>query len=140
MKDKDAGTKTEEGDPNGVDQSLMGEGDAVTGEEAPEIVTFAEQMPEFSGGEEARMAFLQKNLQFPPLARENGIEGRVVVQFVVGTDGKISQVEALTKKGWGLEEEAVRVAKMMPDWKAGKQNGKAVPVRYTMPIVFKLSN
>jgi protein TonB len=140
MEDKEAAAKTEEGDPNGVDQSLLGDGDAVTGDEAPEIVTFAEQMPEFDGGDEARVAFLQKNLQYPPLARENGIEGRAVVEFVVGLDGKISEVRALTKKGWGLEEEAVRVAKLMPPWKAGKQNGKAVPVRYTMPIVFKLSN
>ena len=139
MKDKDASTKAVEGDANGVDQSLIGTGDGVT-EAAQEIMTFVEQMPEFEGGEDARQAFLGRNLQYPPLARENGIEGKVVVKFVVGGDGKISQVEALTHKGWGLEEEAIRVAKMMPGWKAGKQNGKAVPVWFTMPITFKLSN
>ena len=140
MKDKDAGAKTEEGDPNGIDKSLLGNGDAVTGEPAPEIVTFAEQMPEFEGGDEARVSFLSKNLNYPPLARENGIEGRVQIQFVVGTDGKISEVLPLTKKGWGLEEEAARVVKMMPNWKPGKQNGKTVPVRFSIPIVFKLQN
>lgn len=138
MKDKDAGAKTEEGDVNGVDASLLGDGDGVTGEEAPEIVTFAEQMPEFEGGEEKMREFLSKNLQYPPNARENGIEGRVVLKFAVGTDGKISQIEALTKKGWGLEEEAIRVVKMMPPWKAGKQNGKAVNVWFNLPVSFKL--
>jgi protein TonB len=138
MKEKDAGAKTEEGDPNGVDQSLLGDGDGVTGEEAPEIVTFAEQMPEFEGGEAEMNRFLSKNIQYPQMAKESGFEAKVVIKFAVGVDGKITQVEALTKKGWGLEEEAIRVVKMMPPWKPGKQNGKAVPVWYNLPITFKL--
>jgi protein TonB len=140
MKDKDAGPKTEEGDPNGIDKTLLGDGDGTIGDAAPEIVTFAEQMPEFEGGDEARISFLQKNINYPPLARENSIEARVQIQFVVGLDGKISEVTPLTHKGWGLEEEAVRVVKMMPPWKPGKQNGKTVPVRFSIPIVFKLAN
>jgi protein TonB len=139
MKDKDAGVKTEEGDPNGIDASLLESGDGVTGDTGPEIVTFAEQMPEFEGGTEEMMKFLQKNLNYPPVARENGIEGRVVLQFVVDKDGKISQVEVLKKLGWGLEEEAVRVVKTMPPWKPGKQNGKPVIVRFTLPVVFRLN-
>jgi protein TonB len=139
MKDKDAGVKTEEGDPNGVDESLLSDGDGLTGDVGPEIVTFAEQMPEFEGGQEEMMRYLQKNLNYPPVARENGIEGRVVLQFVVGTDGKISQIEVLKKLGWGLEEEAVRVVKTMPAWRPGKQNGKPVFVKFTLPIVFKLN-
>jgi len=137
MKDKEAGAKTEEGNPNGVDLSLVSGNDVG---DVQEIVTFAEQMPEFEGGDDARISFLQKNLNYPPLARENSIEARVQIQFVVGLDGKISEVTPLTKKGWGLEEEAVRVVKMMPSWKPGKQNGKTVPVRFSIPIVFKLAN
>jgi protein TonB len=139
LKDKDAGVKTVEGDPNGVDPSLLETGDGLTGDEGPQIVTFAEQMPQFEGGQEEMMKYLQKNLNYPPVARENGIEGRVVLQFVVGTDGKISQIEVLKKLGWGLEEEAVRVVKAMPPWRPGKQNGKPVYVKFTLPIVFKLN-
>jgi protein TonB len=138
MKDKDAGNKTVEGDPEGVDASLLESGDGLTGEEATEIVTFAEQMPEFPGGQEAMMAFLSKNIQYPPMARENGIEGRVVLQFVVDKDGNISNIEIVKKLGWGLEEEATRVVKTMPAWKPAKQNGKPVVLRMILPIVFKL--
>lgn len=138
MKEKDAGVKTEEGDPNGVDASLLESGDGVTGDTGPEIVTFAEQMPEFEGGTEAMMNYLAKNINYPNIARENGIEGRVVLQFVVGIDGKISQIEVLKKLGWGMEEEAIRVVKSMPPWRPGKQNGKPVYVKFTLPVVFKL--
>ena len=138
FKEKEVGKETVEGNPNGVDLSLVQGNDV--GDAAPEIVTFAEQMPEFEGGDDARISFLQRNLNYPPLARENSIEARVQIQFVVGLDGKISEVTPLTHKGWGLEEEAVRVVKMMPPWKPGKQNGKTVPVRFSIPIVFKLAN
>lgn len=138
MKDKDAGVTTVEGDPNGVDASLTegGEGDG----DAPEILTFAEQMPEFSGGAEEMYKYLSKNIAFPPLARENGVEGKVVLTFVVGSDGKISQIEQVGKKlGWGCDEEAVRVVKGMPSWTPGKQNGKPVTVKFTLPIRFQLN-
>ncbi len=138
MKDKEASTKTEEGDAEGVDASLLETGDGVTGE-APEIMTFAEQMPEFNG-DLAR--YLGDNIKYPALARENGIEGQVVLQFVVGKDGKIdeSSITIVKKVGWGLEEEAVRVVKGMPKWKEGKQNGNPVYVKCTLPIRFKLDN
>jgi protein TonB len=139
MKDKEADVKTEEGDPNGVDQSLLETGDGVTGEENV-ILTFAEQMPEFPGGAEELMHFLHKNTNYPPNARENGVDGRVILQFVVGTDGKISNIEVVKGRGWGLDEEAVRVVKMMPPWKPGKQNGKPVTVKFTLPFQFKLGN
>jgi|694.fasta_scaffold143956_2 protein TonB len=140
MKDKDAGVKTVEGDPEGVDESLV-EGDGLAGEAAPEIMTFAEQMPEFDGnvGE-----YLGRNIQYPSLARDNGIEGLVVLQFVVGKDGKIDDqsinVVSKNKLGWGMEEEAIRVVKGMPAWKPGKQNGNPVYVKCTLPIRFKLDN
>jgi protein TonB len=114
-------------------------GDGVTGDTGPEIVTFAEQMPEFEGGQEDLMKYLSKNIVYPPVAKENGIEGRVILQFVVGTDGKISQIDVVKKLGWGMEEEAVRVVKSMPPWRPGKQNGKPVTVRFTLPVVFKLN-
>ncbi|GAB1447085.1 energy transducer TonB [Bacteroidota bacterium] len=139
MKDKDAGVATVEGDPDGVDQSLI-EGPAGDGDAAPEIMTFAEQMPEFSGGAEELYKYLSKNIQYPPLARENSIEGKVILSFVVGADGKISQIEQVGKKlGWGLDEEAIRVVKSMPPWTPGKQNGKPVYVKFTLPIHFQLN-
>ncbi len=136
MKDKDAGVTTVEGDPNGVDASLTegGDGDG----EAP--LTFAEQMPEFPGGVEELYKYLGKNIQYPQMARENSIEGKVVLTFVVDKDGKISNIESAGKKlGWGCDEEAVRVVKSMPAWTSGKQNGKAVIVKFTLPIRFQLN-
>lgn len=139
LKDKDAGKATVEGSADGVDASLLenaGDGEG----SGPEIMTFAEQMPEFAGGIEEMYKFLQKNIQYPPLARENGIQGKVVLSFVVGADGKISSIEQVGKKlGWGLDEEAIRVVKAMPPWTPGKQNGKPVFVKYTLPIKFQLN-
>jgi protein TonB len=84
--------------------------------------------------------YLGKNINYPPLARESGIEGKVILTFVVGTDGKITQIEQVGKKlGWGCDEEATRVVKSMPGWKPGKQNGKEVTVKYTLPISFRLN-
>jgi protein TonB len=140
MKDKDAGTKTIEGDPDGIDMTLLeGSGDGLVGDVGPEIVTFAEQMPEFNG---SLADFLSRNIQYPSVARENGIEGQVVLQFVVGKDGKIDpgSITVVRKVGWGLEEEAIRVVKNMPAWKPGKQNGNPVYVKCTLPIRFKLDN
>ncbi|UPK71100.1 energy transducer TonB [Chitinophaga filiformis] len=108
--------------------------------EKEEVFTFVEIMPSFPGGEEALSKFLQKNLRYPHLAQETGIEGKVFVQFVVDTEGKVSEVQAVgARKGGGLEEEAVRVVKLMPNWKPGKQSGRAVSVRYNLPIGFTLA-
>lgn len=137
MKDKDAGTETVQGDPNGVDASLLQSGDGDnTGEAEPEIVTFAEQMPELEDLNE----FLARNINYPEMAKANGQEGKVIVQFVVGRDGKISDVEILKKGGWGFDEAALEVVKKMPAWKPAKQNGKPVPLRMTLPIKFTLQN
>ena len=109
-------------------------------EEKSTIFTFVEIMPSFPGGEEALAKFLQKNLRYPRMAQESSIEGRVFVQFVVNTDGRISDVQTVGGvKGAGLEEEAIRVVKMMPNWKPGKQNREPVMVRFNLPIGFKLS-
>ncbi len=104
------------------------------------IVTFAEQFPQFPGGDSAKIKFLNDHIIYPSLACENNIETRVQIQFVIDKHGKISDVKALTHKGWGLEEEAIRVVKLMPNWIPGKQNGRLVNVRFSIPIVFKLNH
>lgn len=104
-----------------------------------EIVSYVEIMPSFPGGEEALSRFLQKNIRYPHMAQENGIEGKVFVQFVVNFEGKISDVQTVgARRGGGLEEEAMRVVKLMPNWKPGRQNGQSVSVRYNLPIGFRL--
>jgi protein TonB len=108
-------------------------------EAKPQIFTYVEQMPEFPGGLTELTKFLSKNLRYPPAARENGIEGRVVLQFVVDESGKISDIQVLRDIGGGTAEEAERVVRMMPPWKAGKQNGNPVKVYYKLPVTFKLS-
>ncbi len=101
-------------------------------------VLIAEQMPEFVGGIKAMMEYVQKNVQYPNMARDNGIEGTVALRFVVNENGNISDIELLRGIGSGCDQEAVRVVQSMPTWKPGKQNGKAVKVYFTLPIKFKL--
>ncbi|MBX7140594.1 MAG: TonB family protein [Chitinophagales bacterium] len=111
---------------------------AVVEEAKPQIFTYVEQMPDFPGGQTELMKYLQKNLRYPPAARENGIEGRVVLQFVVDEQGTISDIQVLRDIGGGCAEEAVRVVKNMPPWKPGKQNGNPVKVYFKLPVTFKL--
>lgn len=111
---------------------------AVEEPKQPAIFTYVEQMPEFPGGDQALLQFLQKNLRYPPAARENGIEGTEVVQFVVDESGNISDIQVLRDIGGGCADEATRVVKMMPPWKPGRQNGNAVKVYFKLPITFKL--
>ena len=102
--------------------------------------TYVEQMPQFRGGEAAMLKFLGSNIRYPQEASATGLEGLVVVSFVVDTDGSISDVQTLKKLGQGTDEEAQRVIKLMDGkWKPGSQSGKLVPVRYTLPIRFALS-
>ena len=98
-----------------------------------------EVLPEFVGGDEARIKFLQENLVYPKVAREIGIEGKVIVEFVVEPNGTLSNFKVARGAAPALDEEALRVAKLMPKWKPGKQRGKEVRVRYTMPITFTLN-
>jgi periplasmic protein TonB len=102
-----------------------------------EIFTIVEEMPSFPGGEEALFAYLQKEVKYPPMAKDAGISGVVYLQFVVGTDGKIKDVKVL-RGVKGLDEEAIRVVEKMPSWKPGKQRGKSVPVYFNLPIRFTL--
>ena len=109
--------------------------------EKPDKVIFdvVEQMPQYPGGDEARIKYLSKNLKYPEEARREGIEGKVFVTFVVEKDGSITGAKILRGIGGGCDEETIRVIENMPDWEPGKQKGKAVRVRFNMPIVFKLN-
>jgi protein TonB len=97
-----------------------------------------EIMPEFVGGMDAWAKFLGKNLRYPSQARDEGVQGRVTVSFVVEKNGELSSVKFLRGIGYECDEEAIRVIKKSPFWKPGFQNGRAVRVSYVMPIVFRL--
>ena len=116
--------------------------DIPKGEAPQEEVVFqvVEQMPEFPGGMAECMKFLAHNIKYPVAAQQAKIEGRVIVQFVVGRDGSISNVEAIRGVSPELDAEAIRVVSMMPKWNPGKQRGRAVAVKYSMPIMFRLQS
>jgi TonB family protein len=104
-----------------------------------DVLTMADKMPEFVGGQQAMMQYLKDNLQYPTDAEAEGVEGRVMLQFVVTAEGKIAEVKSIKKDiDNRLQEEGVRVIQSMPDWIPGEQDGKKVNVKFTMPIVFKL--
>ena len=97
-------------------------------------------MPNFPGGITELMGFLKKNILYPSLARENGLEGKVIVKFYVDTDGTVREPVVLKDGvGGGCADEAIRVIKKMPKWTPGTQRGKPVKVYYTLPVSFKLS-
>ena len=113
----------------------------VVEEEEPveeEIFQVVENMPEFPGGMGALMKFLGKNIKYPTIAQENGVQGRVIVQFVVNKDGSIVDPVVVRSVDPYLDKEALRVVKAMPKWKPGMQRGKTVRVKYTVPVTFKL--
>ena len=110
-------------------------------EEEEEEVVFVvvESMPEFPGGQQALFKYLGDNVKYPVIAQENGIQGRVICQFVVNKDGSIVDIEVVRSGGDpSLDKEAIRVIKSMPKWKPGKQRGKPVRVKFTLPVNFKL--
>lgn len=106
--------------------------------EEQQIFQVVEEMPEFPGGMAECLKFLAKNIKYPTIAQENGVQGRVIVQFVVNQDGSIVDPLVVRSVDPYLDKEALRVIKMMPKWKPGKQRGKAVRVKYTVPVTFKL--
>ena len=106
--------------------------------EEQQIFQVVEEMPEFPGGMAECMKFLAKNIKYPTIAQENGVQGRVIVQFVVNKDGTIVDPVVVRSVDPYLDKEALRVIKAMPKWKPGKQRGKAVRVKYTVPVTFRL--
>ncbi len=117
--------------------ALKPEKAATTFNEDP-VFTVVEEMPQFVGGEEAMYKFIGSNINYPIEAKKEGIQGRVVVTFIIEKDGQISNVEILSGIGGGCDEESIRVIKNMPKWIAGKQRGENVRVAYNLPFKFNL--
>ena len=107
-------------------------------EEENKVFDVVEQMPSFPGGNAALMNYLGQNIKYPVIAEENGIQGRVICAFVVNRDGSVVDAEVLRGVDPSLDKEALRVIGTMPKWKPGKQRGKPVRVKYTVPITFRL--
>ena len=107
-------------------------------EEETKVFDVVEQMPQFPGGNAALFEYLSKHIKYPVIAEENGIQGRVIVTFVVERDGSITDVKVVKSVDPSLDKEAQRVVKGMPRWIPGKQNGSAVRVKYTVPVTFRL--
>lgn len=107
-------------------------------EAAQQIFTVVEEMPEFPGGMNELLKYLAKSIKYPVIAQENGIQGRVICAFVVNRDGSIVDAEVLRGVDPSLDKEALRVIMAMPKWKPGKQRGKPVRVKYTVPVTFRL--
>ena len=103
-----------------------------------EVLKAVEEMPQFPGGPSALFEYLSKNIKYPVVAEENGVQGRVIVTFVVERDGSITDVKVVKSVDPSLDKEAQRVVKSMPHWIPGKQNGSAVRVKYTVPVTFRL--
>ena len=102
------------------------------------IFEVVEQMPTFPGGMSALMQYLSKNIKYPPVAEENGIQGRVICTFVVERDGSVSDIRIAKGVDPSLDKEAIRVVSAMPKWIPGRQNGQSVRVKYTLPVTFRL--
>lgn len=118
------------------------ETEPVKAEPKPEVENkvfdVVEQMPSFPGGQSALMQYLSSNIKYPVVAQENGVQGRVVVSFVVERDGSITDVQVARSVDPSLDREAQRVVRNMPRWIPGKQNGQAVRVKYNVPVAFRL--
>ena len=117
---------------NSGDSANKIEGDSVR------IYDVVEQMPSFPGGNQALVEYLSKHIKYPVVAEEKRIQGRVIVTFVVERDGSVTDVRVAKSVHAFLDKEAVRVVSGMPRWIPGKQNGKAIRVRYTVPVTFGL--
>lgn len=107
-------------------------------EVATKVFDVVEEMPSFPGGNGALMSYLNGNTKYPVVAQENGVQGKVIISFVVERDGSISDVKVARSVDPSLDREAQRVVKSMPRWTPGKQNGQTVRVKYTVPVVFRL--
>ncbi len=139
----DPGQKDQKGDPNAeirIDEPV-GNSDIkqVIEDNSNQIFTAVEKNPEFPGGLAAFGNYLKNNIRYPALARENNVQGRVFLQFVVERDGSLTDIRVLRGIGSGCDEEAIRVLKKSPKWTPGIQNGSPVRVQYTVPIAFNLA-
>lgn len=125
-------------EPAYTENALQEEVEQPKPEENKVVFTSVEQMPQFPGGETGLMMHIGSHLIYPPSAVENGIQGRVVVKFVVESDGSIGDVEVVRSKDADLDKEAIRIVKTLPRFIPGRSNGHPVAVWYTIPINFRL--
>ncbi len=127
--------------PSSIDQHDVGKGVEYLVQKEDDTLydpAGVQKMPGFPGGEKELFAYLSRNLRYPDLARQNGIEGQVVLSFVVNKDGSIGDVQVVKSIGGGCAKEALRVVQSMPTWIPGEANGHAVKVRFFLPVIFKL--
>jgi TonB family C-terminal domain len=125
----------------GIDIADLQEHKVVVQDNAPpQVYSHVEVPPQFPGGEAELMKWLHENIQYPIIAMEQGIQGRVVLRFVVGPDGSVGQIEVVRSLDPSCDREAVRQVGRMPKWIPGKQNGNPVYVYYTLPVLFRLQN
>jgi len=125
-------------DKNAVDPRELIENRKIVEEKPEPPIEFAQQMPQYPGGDTELIRYIGNSLRYPTIAAESGIEGRVVLRFVVGKDGSVSDVQVVKTLDPLCDKEAMRVVKSMQRWIPGMQNGRPVSVYYTLPILFKL--
>ena len=138
QKDNEKGTEDRNVTKTLKDEVVVEKKEEKPKEVKEEVFRSVEQMPQFRGGEAALMKYLQSHINYPPMAAENNVQGRVVVQFVVDKTGKVGEVKVVRSVDKDLDKEAVRVCKSLPKFTPGRQNGQAVSVWYTLPVTFKL--
>ena len=138
QKDNEKGTEDRNVTKTLKDEVVVEKKEEKPKEVKEEVFRSVEQMPQFPGGEAALMKYLQSHINYPPMAAENTVQGRVVVQFVVDKTGKVGEVKVVRSVDKDLDKEAVRVCKSLPKFTPGRQNGQAVSVWYTLPVTFKL--
>jgi protein TonB len=139
----DPGLKDALGEPERVAlvpvEDVTGEEPSLVGESTTEVSEFVEIMPEFPGGMKQMYDFIRRTLRYPAEAQRQGLEGTVVVTFVVGRTGEISDIKVIKDFGGGSAEEAIRVIRSMKPWQPGRQHSQPVPVRFTLPLRFSLA-
>jgi protein TonB len=140
----DPGQKDQKGDPNAdiKIEEPVGNSDVkqVVEENPNQIFTAVEQQPTFPGGDGGFNKYLSKSIRYPAIARENNVQGRVILTFVVEKDGSLTDIKVLRSLGSGCDEEAIRALKASPKWKPGIQNGRPVRVQYSVPVSFALAS
>ncbi|MFD0751709.1 energy transducer TonB [Mucilaginibacter calamicampi] len=141
LKVADPGPKDQKGDPNAeirIDEPVGNSDIKQVTEDENKIFVSVESSPEFPGGAAAFTKYLEKNIKYPGVDRENNVSGKVFISFVVEKDGSLTDISAVRGPSSTLKEEAVRILSKSPKWKAGIQNGRPVRVQYTVPINFTL--
>lgn len=118
--------------------TVVGYGEQKSADTSGQVFAIVEKMPQFPGGEKAINEFISKTLQYPVIAQENGIQGKVVCSFIINQDGSVTDAEVISGVDPSLDREALRIVSAMPKWTPGTQRGKAVRVKYTMPVTFTL--